>query len=270
MTAALNEIIRPFDISVDFDADVLPLSMAAEGGSVTERHLLCALAEKLLKRFSAGEALADFVSRELAIPLSAKQRALLADTGNGIVSYDLLNVLKGSFVKRIYIDTQRDETPAIADVILEIKKLGAIPAYCYLGDVGESPTGDKAAQKFEDDYLDELFAVCRELGFDAIAFMPSRNTPEQLKRVMKLCREFGFMQISGEDINQPRQSFLCRELLKPEYRHLNEASWALVGHELEATRDLSKGMFAEGDRLSAEEIEARVALYAKIARKAMQ
>ena len=262
----LNDIINPFDIEIDFDTDVVPLSMAAEGGSVTERHLLFALAHKLITRFGVGEALVSFITDSLKIPLSAKQRGMLADSGNDIAAYDLLNVLKGSFVKKIYIDTQKDETPDVAEAVRQIKALGAISAYCYLGDVGESPTGDKAAQKFEDDYLDEVFMTCKTLGFDAIAFMPSRNTPAQLERVMALCRQYGFMQISGEDINQPRQSFLCRELLKPEYRHLIEAAWALVGHELESTRDLSQGMFAGGGSLTAEEIDKRVARYAQIAK----
>lgn len=270
MIDRLNDIIRPFDMVVDFDADVLPLSMAAEGGSVTERHLLFALANKLIARYGVSEALTDFIAIDLNINLSARQRSMLADPGNGIASYDLLNVLKGNFVSKIYIDTQKDETPAIADVVRKIKELGAIPAYCYLGDVGESPTGDKAAQKFEDDYLDEVFTISKELGFDAIAFMPSRNTEAQLQRVMNLCRQYGFMQISGEDINQPRQSFICRELLKPEYRHLNDASWALVGHELEASRDNSRGMFRDGRSLTATEIDAMVARYAEIGRNANQ
>ena len=270
MVERLNVIIQPFGMAVDFDADVLPLSMAAEGGSVTERHLLFALTHKLIARFGVSEALADFVVNDLNIKLSAKQRAVLADPGNDIAAYDLLNVLKGNFVSKIYMDTQKDETPAVADVVRQIKALGAISAYCYLGDVGESPTGDKAAQKFEDDYLEEVFAACKNIGFDAITFMPSRNTPAQLQRVMTLCRQYGFMQISGEDINQPRQSFLCRELLKPEYQHLNEASWALVGHELEASRDIALGIFQSGGSLSAEEIDALVKRYADIARSTVR
>lgn len=268
MISRLNEIIRPLDLAIDFDADVLPLSMAAEGGGVTERHMLFALAKQLIARFGAGNALAGFVRRELKIPLSTKQRAMLTDSSNDIVAYDLLNVLKGRFISQIYIDTQKNEAPDIAEVVLRAKAMGAIPAYCYLGDVGESPTGDKAAQKFEDDDLDELFAVCRDLGFNAIAFMPTRNTQEQLRRVMGLCREYGFMQISGEDINQPRQSFVCRELLKPEFRHLNESSWALVGHEMEVAGDISRGMFQSCGRRSAQDIDALVERYARIAKEA--
>ena len=58
--------------------------------------------------------------------------------------------------------------------------VGAISAYAYLGDVGDSVTGDKRAQKFEDDYLDELVPYLKELGFRAITYMPSRNTKAQL------------------------------------------------------------------------------------------
>ena len=118
-------------------------------------------------------------------------------------------------------------------------RLGAISAYAYLGDVGESPTGDKKAQKFEDDYLDELFDTLADCGFDAVTYMPSRNTKEQLARVMRMCDERGLFQISGEDINSPRQSFVC-EALK-DYPHLMKATYALIGHELAATDDLSSG-----------------------------
>ena len=49
MTARLNDLLAPADLTLDYDADILPLSQAAEGGSVTERHLLYAVALKLLQ-----------------------------------------------------------------------------------------------------------------------------------------------------------------------------------------------------------------------------
>jgi hypothetical protein len=59
-----------------------------------------------------------------------------------------------------YIDAT-EECPDVREVIALSKKIGAISAYAYLGDVGDSVTGDKKPQKFEDDYLDELFDVLR-------------------------------------------------------------------------------------------------------------
>ena len=44
-----------------------------------------------------------------------------------------------------------------------VSDLGAIPAYAYLGDVGDSVTGDKKAQKFEDDFLPELIKEIKNI-----------------------------------------------------------------------------------------------------------
>ena len=245
MIKSLNELINPHGLSVDYDSDVLPISYAQHGGEVTERHLLFALTEKLIQKFGAGEKLVDFLQGPMEISLSGSQKAQLEAQQSELYAYDLLNVLKGSFVPRIYIDSDTNETPPVSEVVATIKQLGAIPTYCYLGDVGASPTGDKKEQKFEDDYLEEVFEEVKRLGFTAIAFMPSRNTKQQLERVMALCDRYGFLQISGEDINQPRQSFVCKQLTEPEYRHLIDTTWAVVGHEKSATQSLDAGMFAQ-------------------------
>jgi len=264
MTQRLNAILEPFDIVLNYDADILPLSCAARGGEVTERHILFALANRMIGRFGKGEALAGFISGPLGISLSGAQEQLLADPSSDIYAYDVLNVLKGSFVARIYIDSTPEETPDVREAVALIKECGAIPSYCYLGDVGASPTGDKAAQKFEDDYLEEVLDACRDIGFDAIAYMPSRNTAEQLDRVMALCDAYGFMQISGEDINQPRQSFICKQLKDPKYIHLIDSTWALVGHEKAVTQDLGSGMFAGGVKPDQDQMRALIERYKRI------
>ena len=109
--------------------------------------------------------------------------------------------------------------------------IDAILCYAYLGDVTASPTGDKKAAKYEDDFLPELIALLRARGVHAVTFMPSRNTEAQLTRVMALCRENGMAQISGEDVNALGQSFICEKLTQPAYRHLVDAAWALVRRE---------------------------------------
>jgi hypothetical protein len=264
MTAKLNEIMQPHGIVIDYDADVVPLSCAADGGEVTERHMLFALANKMIDTFGKGQALIDLLEGPLGLKLSGTQKTLLSDTQCDIYAYDLLNVLKGGFVSQIYIDSTPDETPDVRDVVKAIKSWGAIPSYCYLGDVAASPTGDKKAQTFEDAYLDELFPLVKDIGFDAIAYMPSRNTIEQLDRVMKMCDDYGFMQISGEDINQPRQSFICKQLKDERFSHLIDTTWALVGHEKAATKDIKNGMFADDAKLNPEMMKERIEKYKAI------
>ena len=136
--------------------------------------------------------------------------------------------------------------PDALEFIKMAKKMGAIPAYAYLGDVGESVTGDKKAQKFEDDFLDELMIELKSAGYQAIAYMPTRNTPAQLDRVKALCKEHGFFEISGEDINSPRQKFACASLALPEFSHLISSTWALIGHEYTVqNKGVECGMFSE-------------------------
>ena len=79
--------------------------------------------------------------------------------------------------------------------------------------------------------------MIKELGFDAITYMPTRNTPEQLERLTKLCDAHGFFQISGEDINSPRQSFRCKALDDPKFHYLIDATYMLIGYEEMATVD---------------------------------
>jgi hypothetical protein len=243
MTAKINEILKPFGLKLDYDSDILPLSMANEGGSVTERHILYGFSLKLISQLGKGKNLLDFIKNSLKLNISAKAEKQLSDIQNPYYSYDLLNLLKGEMVPLFYVDAKA-ECPDIKDIISLSDSIGAISAYAYLGDVSNSVTGDKKAQKFEDDYIDELFDTLKNLGFKAVTYMPSRNSPAQLERVRGLCEKSGFFQISGEDINSPRQPFVCEAIRGGGFDNLIDSTWALIGHECEATKNISRGFFS--------------------------
>ena len=233
-----------FGVELDFDRDVRPLSQADLGGSVTERHLLYALAVKLENKFGRTDALINFLEKDLELKVGDKIKAFLLDAENENFLYDLLGVLKAD-TAFFYIDAD-EEMPDAVEFVKLAKELGAIPAYAYLGDVGDSVTGDKKAQKFEDDFLPELIDEIKKAGYLAVAYMPTRNTPAQLERISKLCKDNGFFEISGEDVNSPRQKFACAALAKPEHAHLIDATWALIGHEaISSEKGLDYGMFSE-------------------------
>ena len=259
MVANINALISPYGMELDFDRDVYPLSMAEEGGSVTERHICFGLTKKITAAYPDRAAACDFIDRLTGAPMNDKTRTKLLEAPDNFYEYDILGVLKGHLVEKFYVDAD-EECMNVREFTALAKKLGAVSAYAYLGDVGESPTGDKKAQKFEDDYLDELFDTLADCGFDAVTYMPSRNTKEQLERVMSLCRERGLFQISGEDINSPRQSFICKALA--DYPHLKTAAYALIGQELAATDNLADAMFSDETRARIPDLEERIRLYA--------
>ena len=229
MLDKINVAMSPFGLALNFERDVLPISLYEEGGSVTERHLLYALSKRIVD--TAGrEACADFIRDRLQIPLTDKQRVQLSDRENPHFLYDLLGVLKTSLVEKIYIPAT-DECMTLAEAVRLADEVGAILCYPYLGDVSESPTGDKKAQKFEDDFLEELFDMLKAEGVRAITYMPARNTPAQIVRLQALCKQYGMTEISGEDVNSSRQSMICPALAKPEFRHLVDKAWELVERE---------------------------------------
>ncbi|MCI6907886.1 MAG: PHP domain-containing protein [Clostridiales bacterium] len=256
MTARLAEIFAPYGISLDYDRDVLPRSQAAEGGSVTERHILWALGQNLIEKLGRGAPLVSFLRDTLGLSLSAKVTGYLSDTDNIHYDYDLLGLLKAEFVPQFYIPAT-DECPDVRDVLALSEEVGAISAYAYLGDVGDSVTGDKRAQRFEDGYLDELVPLLKELGYRAITYMPSRNTPAQLSRLRALCERYELLQISGEDINSSRQKFVCTAMQSPEFSNLADAAWALIAHER-----ADAGLFAPESIAAEPSLSARVAAFA--------
>ncbi len=266
MVERINALMAASGIVLDYDRDVRVLSQAANGGTVSERHLLYALAMKMTDKWGRGPQVLDQLKERLGIEVGGKNRELLSDPGNSMYEYYLLGVLKGNMVEQFYVDAV-EECPDIADFVAFAQKIGAVPAYPYLGDVGDSVTGDKKAQRFEDEYLDELIDWVSGAGFYAITYMPTRNTSEQLARLIALCEKYQFFQISGEDINTPFQSFRCAAIQEPQFDHLVDSTWALIGQEWRASDSLDEGMFSERTIQAMPALADRIAFFAAYARE---
>jgi len=230
MCENITALMKPYGIRVDFEEHVLPISQYSNGGTVTERHICYALAQQLCAGYKTPPELIGFFEGDMRANIPPKVRAALLENKPEYYLYDVLGLLKAELIEQFYVDAY-DECPHVEDYIKAAKAAGAIAAYPYLGDVGESVTGDKKTQKFEDGYLELLFDELVRLGFNAVTYMPTRNTRAQLERVINLCGKRGLFQICGEDINSPRQSFVCEALNEPMFAHLTDAAWALINHE---------------------------------------
>lgn len=265
MVEALNRLLPGYGLRpLDFDRDVAALSQAGEGGSITERHLMCAVANAIVAEVGRGEPAVRFVQERMEVAVPARIAELLRDPANPHYVYDLLGVFKSAFLGRVFIQPGGDECPPVGALVALGDRLDAIPVYAYLGDVGESPTGDKKAEHFEDAFLDELMPELKRLGFKGVTYMPPRNTRAQLRRIRALCAAHGFMEISGVDINSSRQAFTCPILLEDDFRHLVDATWALIAHEKLATADARHALFRPDNPYARRPLEERIALYARV------
>lgn len=263
MLERINTLLEGTGLEMDFEKDIVPASMHHDGGSITERHLLYALSLKAVEHFGKSPDLLKFVKEKMGLKVSPKIEAYLSDPENIHYEYDLLGLLKSEMVPLFYIDAVK-ECPDIKELSAFSKRIGAILAYAYLGDVGDSVTGDKKAQRFEDEYIETLFDVLISLDFNAVTYMPSRNSFEQLEKVRKLCDKYSLFQISGEDINSSRQSFICQKMRNKEFSNLIDSTWALIGHEKSASADLSAGMFSPDTVSRYPKLEDRISIYKKI------
>ena len=100
MCENITQLVKPYGLSLDFDADVLPLSNYAQGGSVTERHILYALAKKITAIYQTPAEVVNFLVNEMKLALSQK---VIDQIANGhqtpeYYEYDILGALKSNMV----------------------------------------------------------------------------------------------------------------------------------------------------------------------------
>jgi hypothetical protein len=205
-----------------------------------------------------------FLKDKFTLEINGKNRACLLDPDNPYYAYDLLGCFKSSFNDRIFIQPDDAECPKVETATAFARSINAVPSYAYLGDITESVTGDKKAEKFEDDYLDQFVPRLKGFGFQGITYMPPRNTREQLRRLHEWCVKAGFIEICGVDINSPRQVFQCPEIRRPEFSLLLDTTWALAGHERLSAVDAKRGLFNPVDPLADKPLSERIAAFAKI------
>jgi hypothetical protein len=267
MVNKLNQLVFRQDIqAIDYWKDIYAYSKASKGGIITERHILYALAKKITKQIGKGEILISFLENKLKITIPGKIRNFLLEEKNPYYLYDLLGVLKSSYLPKMYIQPDKYECISVFKAVQFAHTIGAIPAYAYLGDISESPTGDKKSQKFEDDFLEDLFSEIKRIGFKAVTYMPPRNTIQQLERVQRLCHQYDLMEISGVDINHPRQSFNCPIIMKSQFSHLVDMTWALIAHEKLAHFNPVYALFHERNPFFSKTLKNRLKIYSLIGR----
>ena len=268
-TKKLNALLseRGVDLTINFKEDIVNASKYTIGGTITERHILFSLANTLIKKSKNRLDLVNRVEGILNNKINNEMRIQLLDKVSSVCAYDLLGLFKSSLVSEFFIPSSNDECPTAKEAISFSNSIGSIASYAYLGDVGSSPTGDKKPQIFEDSFLEYLIADLKEIGFQAVTYMPPRNTYEQLDRLQKLCKKYQLMEISGVDINSPGQSFNCPILLESKFIHLVDAAWALIAHEKLTEKDPSKGLFYNKNLNDNESIENLIKEYANIGKR---
>ena len=262
MTQVLNGRLEPLGLRLNFEEQVLP--KVPEGGALSERHILAALAEVLIERYSKGPTLISRLQTDFELTLPKElSDSLLKVTDNPRYFDDLVLALT-PLIRTFYIDAQ-GECFTLHDLSLLASDTGALLVYPYYGDV-EKQQGDKVyTEKFEDEVLPELLdALCAQ-GLQAVSYNPFRLKPEQLENIQKLCAERDLLELPSGVILSRHQSFVGPELPADKYPKLNENIWAAVGNA--AAPSPEEGLFSASTREKLPQLSDRTAVFASRGRK---
>ena len=258
MVEKFNNRLRKYDISINFEKEVVPLSKYGEGGTVTERHILYTFAQKLIEKFGDAEAIKGFLTGELGINIEEEFLPAISDTANPYYAFDLLNCLKHE-TKFFYVNV--DEMESIEDIVALAREFGGLCTYTYVGERHKFYENGVLVEKHEDEYLSEFISDLGRWGVDAIEYVPDAISEHKREQITELARENGMFTLPCMDINSPRQLFVQGKGLSEE---LSRNLWAVIGHAKSSQFDLSDGLNTEKSKEKNPNLEARLKLYAEI------
>ena len=250
MAEKYNEILAINGLTLDFEKDVMSLATVSDGGTVTIDHLLLAVANKLLEKYNKGQEIIDYFIGELELELDEEQKKFLKDKFNPSYELDMADALK-SDLAAMWIGA-KDECPSIKEIAKISKETGAILTYPCSGDESLS---------------EEFFKELKDIGFKAVSYESSKLGEDRIKEISTICEKLEMLQLSGDFIDRPRNSFTASYSNTAVYDQLKETSWAIIGHEKAASVNEEFGIFSNKIIEKFPTLKERVAYFSYLAKK---
>ena len=260
MVEKFNSRLKKYGMVLNFERDVKAASMYRSGGTVTERHILYALAQKLIKKFGNADAILEFIQKNLGAEIEEEHLLALSDINNPYYAYDLVSCLKHE-VRFFYVPA--DDVLSAKDVVSLAHRHGGLITYSYVGVAKRIYEDREETVVLEDGYLEELMRDLGHFGFDAIEYVPAGVSAERAELLSALAAENGMFTLPYSDLNSPRQLFVGEGDMPAE---LIRNTWAVVGHEKSVNYNLEDGLNTEKSKEKTPDLEARLILYAEIGR----
>ena len=260
MVEKLNLRLKKHGLDINFDKDVKARSYYKNGGTITERHILFALAGKLVEKFGDAGKILDFLKNDFNVKVDEAYLPALSDINNPYYTYDLVDCLKHE-INFFYIPM--DDVmgaPALVDLA---HRHGALITYDYVGEVRRNYGGQQEVITLENEFTEQLFKDLGTMGFDAVEYDPVAIPEEDAKNLRELAGENGMFTLPHSDFNSPRQKFSAKVELPPE---LVKNVWAVIGHEKSASYSVDDGMNTTKSKSKNPSLSSRLDLYAEIGR----
>jgi hypothetical protein len=244
--------------SIDFDSEVLSLS--ASGGTVTDSHLMLALAKRVLKRNRSDDELGRFLRDSLKLAMDSEQFQRVTAAAGQRRAYVLAELLRERFLDEIRLAPNRSECVSAADAVSFALEVGAIPCFQLLF-LPEEEVG-----------LRRLLEGLSGAGFAAISLDPSFVADGQMERLHALSREQELLELPAAPPASHEIELSAAELTRGSRAGsgeaaFGEASWAIVAHQQLESCNPRLGLLAAGNPFYDRALPDRAGKYAELGRQ---
>ena len=243
----INTLFRGLG-ALSYEEDVLPVSSAENGGTITRSHLMFALARRLIKMVGTGEPLIDYLTKVQRISLSSREEKLLLATPSRNYEYDLSAILH----KKLKVDDE-NFTSKIHVFIGAAQAAGGLVFY---------PLSEREVIEGGTKFIDGMFAALVRLGVNGIAY-EAENVGEHLPYLERKAQELGFLTVDGHEIHSPRDMFYTGNMTPSQ----EEGFYAVVGNAYLAGNDPMDAFCGPRTEKQFPLKEDRIRLFAEIGRK---
>lgn len=260
LTENLNRKLKKFDLSLDFEKEVLPLSNHKKGGSVTLKHVYMALAQKIIALCGKGKSTADFIRDKLCFDIQECDYNLLCDMNDPYYVYDLISTLRRS--SKIHV--VENDYPSVQSVLSVAKEQGVICAYQYDGEnnwVQSETQTEKALLQFE-----ETLDFIKELGFNAVCICAKSLGLVTATAFTKLIQRKEMLVILNEKTEYPRNRF---DIVKLEdcIEYTDKCAHAVLGNAISIISNPEDSMFSQKTVEKCPSFEERLGIFSGIGRR---
>jgi len=256
----LNRKLKKFDLIIDFDKDVLPLTQKKRGGTITFKHVYMALSEKIIERCGKGKPTADFIRQQLCFDIAECDYNLLCDANDPHYVYDLISTLRSSSKAT----SKECEYPSVQSVLQVAKEQGLICAYQYNGEdnwIASENDCESAVKQFQ-----KRLDCVKQLGFTAVSICVKNLGLVTACAFTKAIEENQMLVILNEKTEYPRNRFDIVNLDGCE-SFVNKCAFAILGNAVSIISNPEDSMFSAKTVEKCPSFDERLAIFYGIGRR---
>ncbi len=253
----INKKLRKYDMSINFESDVLKYVKKRKGATLTLKHVYMAAGKMLVQKFGRGRTLAEFLRTTLCLDIQEIEYNLLCDANNPFYEYDLISALRQNFN-----GVEAGLTPPSFSDYYEIaSKYGCALAYEYVASDNWLRNQTESEKTFSD--FEKVVERVKEIGFNTVCLASQNLSDEMIVRFVNLLEKKEMLAIFTEKTQYPRDNFASNAPVGAR-EYLEKCAYALVGNSISMNINDKDGLFTQKSKEQCPEFSNRLLMFAQI------